>query len=323
MLVARFGLHVEASDKTTTQEPVHTMQSTVFEPMDMSTAESVLKEAKLILDQLGLVFFLRHGTCLGAVRDNSFIPWDDDLDIGSVIGLHGLTEELVHSTAAVFEERGFSVSVKINELNLSVDMQKSGIQLDWTCYRIIDDSIYQWPVVKIPANLHDDLKEIEFLGEKFMVPNPPEEYFRLKYGPDWMTPKEAGGFEQEVLDLMAETTEESDSEGVMQLSSEHDPQQHTGSLKVLDVEGLAVGGAEVMLAATSVLTGLHRAKTNGSGFVYFKLPVTAGYVLSVKVGDQSEILYLENLKPGVDYVYSPDPEIHSGRADALVPVPSE
>ena len=98
--------------------------------MDMATAETVLKEAKQILDQLGLVFFLRHGTCLGAVRDKAFIEWDDDLDIGSVIGLHGLTEELVHKAAEVFEENGFDVKVKVNELNLSVDMQKSGTQLD-------------------------------------------------------------------------------------------------------------------------------------------------------------------------------------------------
>ncbi|MDP6666335.1 MAG: LicD family protein, partial [Dehalococcoidia bacterium] len=75
----------------------------------MSTAEAVLKEAKQILDGLGLVFFLRHGTCLGAVRDKAFIPWDDDLDIGSVIGLHGLTEELVHEAAGVFKDNDFEV----------------------------------------------------------------------------------------------------------------------------------------------------------------------------------------------------------------------
>ncbi len=291
--------------------------------MDMATAEAVLKEAKQVLDQLGLVFFLRHGTCLGAVRDKTFIPWDDDLDIGSVIGLHGLTEELVYKAAEVFKERGFSVKVKANELNLSVDMQKSGIQLDWTCYRIIDDSIYQWPVVKIPASLHTDLKPIDFLGEKFMVPNPPEEYFRLKYGPDWATPKKAGGFEQEVLDLMAEATLPAESRRVMRLENEFDPQRHTGSLKVLDFKDRPVEGAEISLAATSVLTGLHRSKTNEDGFVYFSLPVKAGYVLSVQFGDHSEILYLEYLEPDVDYVYRPDPEIHSGRVDALVPVISQ
>lgn len=298
------------------------MPPTVFKPMDMAAAEAVLKDAKQILDRLGLVFFLRHGTCLGAVRDKSFIEWDDDLDIGSVIGLHGLTTELVYDAAAVFKKQGFTVNVVSNELNLSVDMQKSGIQLDWTCYRIIDGSIYQWPVVKIPASLHADLKEIEFLGEKFMVPDPPEEYFRLKYGPDWMTPKRAGGFEQEVLDLMAESTGGAESAGVLQLESVYDPQRHTGSLKVLDLDGQPVRGAGVSLAATSVLTGLHRSETGKEGSVYFSLPAEAAYVISVQIGDRSEFLYLEHLGPGVDYVYTPDRDILSGRSDALVPVPS-
>ena len=96
------------------------MQSTVFTPMDMTAAEALLKEAKQILDQLGLVFFLRHGTCLGAVRDAALIEWDDDLDIGSVIGLHGLTEDDVRRAADVFREHGFDTRIEESELNLSV-----------------------------------------------------------------------------------------------------------------------------------------------------------------------------------------------------------
>jgi hypothetical protein len=295
------------------------MQSTVFEPMDMTIAEALLKEARQILNRLGLVFFLRHGTCLGAVRDKAFIEWDDDLDIGSVIGLHGLTEELVRSAADVFKEHAFETRVKENELNMSVDLKKAGTQMDWTCYRIIDDSIYQWPVVQIPVGLHTDLKEIDFLGEKFFVPNPPEEYLRLKYGPEWMTPRRAGGFEQEVLDLMAQTPLGSGSDGTMRLASKLEPQRHTGSLKVLDLQGRPVEGAEVSLAATTVLTGLDRSRTNTDGNVYFSLPEDAGYVVVVQYGDHKEILYLEHLAPGVHYVYRPDPQNPSGRADALVP----
>ncbi len=294
------------------------MQSTVFEPMDMTNAEARLKEAKQILDRLGLVFFLRHGTCLGAVRDSAFIEWDDDLDIGSVIGLHDLTEELVRSAADVFKEHGFDARIQESELHLSVDLKKSGTPMDWTCYRIIDDSIYQWPVVKIPVSLHTDLREIDFLGEKFFVPNPPEEYLRLKYGPEWMIPKRAGEFEQEVLDLMAKTTLRTTSDGIVGLANKHEPQRHTGSLKVLGLEGRPVEGAEVSLAATTVLTGLDRARTNTDGYVYFGLPGEAEYVVVVQYGDHKEILYTEHLVPSVDYVYEPDPQNPSGRTDALI-----
>ncbi len=302
-----------------TAEQTKQSQAIVFEPMDMGTAEAVLKEIKQILDRLGLVFFLRHGTCLGAVRDHAFIEWDDDLDIGSVIGLHGLTEERVRSAACVFEEDGFAVSIGINELGLAVDLKKSGCQIDWACYRIIDDSIYQWPMTQIPVRLHTDLREIDFLGEKFRVPNPPEEYLRLKYGPEWMVPKKAGGFEREVLDLMAETTLPATSEGIIALSQEIDPRRHTGSLKILDVEGRSIEGAEVSLAATSVLTGLAKAKTNTDGYVYFSLPGQAGYVVGVEYAEHQEILYAEQLAPHVDYVYRPDPQNPAGRVDALIP----
>ncbi len=296
------------------------MESTVFEPMDMTTAEALLKEAKQILDQLGIAFFLRHGTCLGAVRDQAFIPWDDDLDLGSVIGLHGLTRELVEEAAVEFRKHGYSAEVIDSDLHMSVDLKKSGTQMDWTCYHIIDDSIYQWPVVKIPVSLHENLKEIEFLGTTFMVPNPPEEYFRLKYGPDWMTPKQRGGFEQQVLDLMEEGADSDSAETseILRLSDTQDSDKHTGSLKVVGFDGETVSGAEVTLAATTVLTGLDKAKTNDEGYVYFNLPEEACYVVAVQLGDRKEILYEEELEPGVEYLYRPDSEHSSSRANALI-----
>jgi lipopolysaccharide cholinephosphotransferase len=293
------------------------MNSTVFEPMDMTTAETLLKEAKQILDQLGIAFFLRHGTCLGAVRDQAFIPWDDDLDLGSVIGLHGLTAEIVEKAAAEFRKHGYSAEVIDSDLHMSVDLKKSGTQMDWTCYHIIDDSIYQWPVVKIPVSLHENLKEIEFLGTTFMVPNPPEEYFRLKYGPDWMTPKQAGGFEQEVLDLMAEGAGSGETSEILRLSDTRDTNTHTGSLKVTGFDGEIVAGTEVTLAATTVLTGIDTAITNKDGYVYFSLPEEACYVVAVELGGHKEILYLEELEPNVEYLYTPDPEHRDGRANAL------
>ena len=290
----------------TPREPVNVKPS-VFQPMDMPLAEAVLKEAKEILDSLGIVFFLRHGTCLGAVRDGALIPWDDDLDIASIIGLHGLTEEAIAPVADVFRERGFETELTIADLHVSLEFHKEGIALDWTCYRIIDDCIYQWPVLRIPVSLHTDLKPIPFLGEQFNVPNPPEEYLVLKYGPEWMTPKQFG-YEQDVLSLMPDAPD-GDSPDHLGATS--------GSLQVLDFDGLPVEGARVVVGSTTVLSGLVRTTTGADGTTPLHLPNDGYYVLEIRHGEHEEVLFLEKLQSATAYVYRPDPEAPAGRMNVL------
>lgn len=45
------------------------------------THVEILDEVVRVCDKLGLKYFLAEGTLLGAVRHQSHIPWDDDLDI--------------------------------------------------------------------------------------------------------------------------------------------------------------------------------------------------------------------------------------------------
>lgn len=41
----------------------------------------ILEFFRSFCEQSGLRFFLAYGTCLGGVRHNGFIPWDDDVDL--------------------------------------------------------------------------------------------------------------------------------------------------------------------------------------------------------------------------------------------------
>ena len=283
----------------------------VLQPMDPSTAERMLKVAKHILDNLGVVFFLRQGTCLGAIRQNGFIPWDDDLDLASVIGLHGFTERSIDRVVAAFRDNGYFAKVERSDQYISVAMMKSYIRTDWICNSITDDAIFQYPGVRIPVRLVTELKEIDFIGEKFLVPNPPGEYLRFKYGADWMTPKKTG-YEKDILELVPENPIYSGANQLNSSPSRNPPQTGVSRIRVFDQAGQPVSNAEV------VVTGLGRYRTNDQGYAKMDLPRGDWYALIIRYGDYDEVLYQEKLAPGENYVYNPDPLTTSGRLCVLL-----
>ena len=261
-------------------------------PMDRVISERNLKEEKQILDQLGVVFLLQSGSCLGAVRDNAFIPWDDDTDTASVIGLNGLTEEKIDTALALFRSNGYYCKMNYSILDrppysISYSVIKDYARLDWNCMLVVDGVIRSYPGVQVPATLFTHPREIEFLGEKFFVPNPPEEYLRLKYGSKWMVPRRAGEYEKDVVEQIPSA----------KLVGK------TCRLRVLDHEGEPVPSAEV------VLVGGGSSKTDEYGYAEIILPVIVGlnyYALIIRYLGHEQVLYEEEMEPDKTYVYRAD-----------------
>ena len=272
--------------------------------LDLVLAKQMLKEAKDIMDPLGVQFFLRQGTCLGAVRDQGFIPWDDDIDLGCVIGLNGLTEDMIDPVFDAFRDQGYYVNTESNDRWIAAGMMKSSLRIDLTFFRIIGDTIFHFPMIWMPTHLFSNLKEIEFMGGNYLVPNPPEEYLRTKYGPNWITPKKV--YEQDVLDQVVKSPVAN-----VEPSQERPPTK----LRILDQRDKLVRGAEV------TVVGLAEAFTNDDGYVEFSLPYKDFYALVIKFNSHEEILYHELISPGASYVYTPDPSTNNGRLMALYEEP--
>jgi hypothetical protein len=253
-------------------------------PMNLTVAERNLKEVKQVLDQLKVVFLLGSGSCLGAVRDNAFIPWDDDIDLVSVIGFNGVTAESVDTVTTALRDRGYFVREMDGTYAKARMTMKNHVRLTLEFVHLIDGYVYAYPGIRLPLRLFTQPKEIEFLGEKFLVPNPPEEYLRLKYGAEWMVPKKAGAYEKDVVEKIP-------GENLVGRPS---------SLKVLDDEGRPVSGAEV------VLVGGGRFRTDGNGYTEIILPGADWYALIIRYPGHEQVLYMEALAPDRSYVYRAD-----------------
>lgn len=281
------------------------------ETIDVDNAAKVLKEVKQILDSFGITFFLRQGTCLGAIRDNAFIPWDDDIDVGSVLGLHGITEESLDQVVAAFRNNGFLARKERLGENPYLPLVKSSVRCDWTCFNIADDHIVQFPFLKTPVSLFTQLKEITFIGEKFHVPNPPEEYLRLKYGDEWKTPKKSGSYETDVLTLISNERAQGRAGWLKQTFARYISGRRVSRFRVLDHQGEPVAGAKVSVA------GLGSYRTNRRGYARLYIPKAGDYALVIRFGDHEELLYMEWVGPGQTYVYRADSEVTSGRYGVL------
>jgi len=184
-------------------------------------------------------------------------------------------------------------------------MVKCSTRLDWVCYRIVSDSTFHYPGVRIPGRLFVNLKEIDFINAKFLVPNPPEEYLRFKYGTQWMTPKKLG-FEKDILDMISDAPLPGSGGILRRFLGKLISSWRAGKLRVLDREGNPVSGAEVRIA------GVGRFKTNKLGYTKTHLPGDDWYALVITHANHEEVLYQEKMSPGQTYIYRPNSFTVSG-----------
>jgi len=164
--------------------------------MDSKAAEENLMELKRAFDSQGVKFWLTGGVLLGAVRDKDFIPWDEDID------LIMLAEDYDSSFCDQLRAKNFVCSetrIYLNKVS-AVALTKRNIRTDLILqyyYPLDDVYVYlaKYPCdhgIITPAKFYKNDCFIEFLGQKFRVPNPPEEWLDWVFDKKWRTPVKTG-----------------------------------------------------------------------------------------------------------------------------------
>lgn len=99
--------------------------------MNEYDAIQMLTETRKIFDRYNLEYWLDAGTLLGAVRDGKFIPWDEDMDLGT---WHENIPKLI-SISNELRKKGFEVSFWGQEFVIKYEDCK----LEVPCYRLDED----------------------------------------------------------------------------------------------------------------------------------------------------------------------------------------
>ena len=266
------------------------------QPVDAATANRLLAEVRQVMSENNVVFFLRQGTCLGIVRDGKPIPWDDDIDIGSIYGFHGFSEETIASTIPILRESGFLIRINSNDYYKCVSFIKDSMRIDWGCYWVINDAIVMYPAIPIPLRFFVDLKEVTYMGHKYLVPNPPEEYLRAKYGDDWRIPKRAGEYEEDVIDAVSNSYRSGWS-GRFGHLIESLAWWLCTRVCIIDEKGEPLSGVEVLIPGRGTYS------TNKRGVFRVLLPRLDFYALKISHSNRNQVLYMEQLEARASYVY--------------------
>lgn len=167
-----------------------------------------LCDAKKILDRINQNFFLAAGTLLGQQRDNSFIPHDNDIDIGI------LSAEFSPATIEAFiKSEKFNEFKELGEDNKSKEFSfrhRNGIKIDFFLHYPVntnnDNDYYYYASFHGLCNDKPEgyckwgrhirgFRQVKFAGRAYSIPNNAEQYLEEEYGPDWRTPKQFNYFE--------------------------------------------------------------------------------------------------------------------------------
>ena len=193
-----------------------------YDPKEVKKGVMLLSRVVDIIEDVEIEYWLEGGTCLGAVRDGHFIPWDHDVDLGIKFDSEEKISLLIKQLNSFFkiETRGFKgkhkdqfgqcrlIKVSAHKSSLKKIKEKMlnniGYKNDFCLDLFIfykqplngdaNNLVYKY-VVFNKVGYHetkylDELQKIVFYNREYSIPNHVNNWLASKYGKNWKIPKE-------------------------------------------------------------------------------------------------------------------------------------
>jgi len=160
--------------------------------MNRQKAKEFLFDVISIFEKYNIKYYLDYGTLLGAIRENNFIKYDTDIDIGifkklwvDIILMRNLVKEFIKKKIKI-------QSMWDNGINGNLSLKRDNIDMG-ILYKVKNKKEYykygRLGKLTYPRKNLDKLEIINFLDRKVQVPSNPESYLEYLYGKDWRIPK--------------------------------------------------------------------------------------------------------------------------------------
>tara|TARA_B100001113_G_C21123408_1_gene628558 strand:- start:3961 stop:4626 length:666 start_codon:yes stop_codon:yes gene_type:complete len=154
-------------------------------PHDQKIRKKLFCEIYNIFEDLKINVWITGGTALGAIRDNNFIAWDDDIDMDMIeddfiLNMYSIKDYLI--------DNGFIVRLTSSNKYPKMVVFKYKMKVAIGSLKVSKGLLLR-PAYKLPKHLFDSSKKISFMGMSVLIPYPPEDYLKYVYGRNWKTPK--------------------------------------------------------------------------------------------------------------------------------------
>lgn len=137
-------------------------------------------------------YFLIGGTLLGAVRDSSVVPWDDDIDIGIYVKDPEKVPEVFQSIKDKLAEK-YTITVGVKNSSMTIDKE-----VDIVMFTTHEDGMIRfysyvhrnlWPDEYFYPDEIKNLVKIKFGNKYYPVPSNTKNVIRRHYGDNCLKKK--------------------------------------------------------------------------------------------------------------------------------------